>query len=262
MPAGSPARYRFRSGDVELAAHLAVPPGSRTAGRPGVVLCHGFPGGTGRTSTAAMTLPELADRIAAELEFAALTFTFRGCGDSPGQFSLNGWMADVEAAVAHLAAQPEVRGVWLAGYGTGGSLAVCVGAADQRVRGVATLGAPADLEEWAGTPRRLLDHARAMGAISDPSFPRVTEAWAREFRDIRPVEAARALAPRPLLVVHGLEDEAVPSLEGRLLADAHGSAELRLVAGAGSGLRHDPRAVALLLGWLDRQRHQRTRRAG
>jgi putative redox protein len=38
------------------------------------------------------------------------------------------------------------------------------------------------------------------------------------------------------------------------MAEAHGSAELRVLDGAGHRLRHDPRAVALLLGWLDRQK--------
>jgi len=38
------------------------------------------------------------------------------------------------------------------------------------------------------------------------------------------------------------------------LAEAHGSAELRVITGAGHRLRHDPRAVAVLLGWLDRQK--------
>jgi putative redox protein len=38
------------------------------------------------------------------------------------------------------------------------------------------------------------------------------------------------------------------------MADAHGSAELRVFDGAGHRLRHDPRAIAVLLGWLDRQK--------
>jgi putative redox protein len=29
---------------------------------------------------------------------------------------------------------------------------------------------------------------------------------------------------------------------------------MRIIDGAGHRLRHDPRAVAVLLGWLDRQR--------
>ena len=40
---------------------------------------------------------------------------------------------------------------------------------------------------------------------------------------------------------------------GHLLDAADGAAELRILPGAGHRLRHDPRAIAVLLGWLDRQ---------
>jgi putative redox protein len=53
--------------------------------------------------------------------------------------------------------------------------------------------------------------------------------------------------------LHGDTDELVPSLDARLLADAHGDAELRIISGAGHELRHDPRAIAMFLGWLSRQ---------
>lgn len=248
--------HRFPSGNVELAAHLAVPTGNAGRFRPAVVLCHGFPAGAGGAATSAQTFPELADRIAADLDFVALTFNFRGCGRSGGDFSLSGWMADLAGAIDHVTAQPGVRDVWLAGADSGGSLAVCHAGHDRRVRGVATLGAPVDFEDWAGNPRRFLDHARSIGAVKSARFPPAVDAWAREFRELRPLDGVRALAPRPLLVIHGLQDDVVPSLDGRVLADAHGAAELRLLSGAGHRLRHDPRAVAVLLGWLDRQRHR------
>ena len=91
--------------------------------------------------------------------------------------------------------------------------------------------------------------------ITDPQFPPSVDAWSRQFRDIRAVACVGRYAPRPLLVIHGSDDEVVPSFDARVVADAHGSAELRLIYGAGHSLRHDPRAVAVLLGWLDRQRH-------
>jgi len=72
-------------------------------------------------------------------------------------------------------------------------------------------------------------------------------------RRFRPTDAARRFAPRPLLVMHGEDDESVPVADSRLLAETHGSAELRVIAGAGHRLRHDPRAIAVLMGWLDRQ---------
>ena len=73
-------------------------------------------------------------------------------------------------------------------------------------------------------------------------------------RRFRPVDAAQRFAPRPLLVTHGEEDESVPVADSRVLAESHTSAELRVIAGAGHRLRLDPRAVAVLFGWLDRQR--------
>jgi putative redox protein len=57
-----------------------------------------------------------------------------------------------------------------------------------------------------------------------------------------------------MLVMHGADDESVPVSDARRMADAHGSAELRVFDGAGHRRRHDPRAIAVLLGWLDRQK--------
>jgi pimeloyl-ACP methyl ester carboxylesterase len=96
------------------------------------------------------------------------------------------------------------------------------------------------------------EHVRS---IRTPNFPSPFEAWARELRSIRAAQCVAELVDRPLLVVHGTDDDLVPDFDARVVADTHGSAELRLVGGAGHQLRHDPRAVAILLGWLDRQRH-------
>ena len=86
--------------------------------------------------------------------------------------------------------------MWLAGTSTGGSLVVCEGAVDERVRGVAALAARADFDDWAGQPRRFLDHAREIGAVRNPTFPPSFEAWARELRALRPLDAARRLSRR------------------------------------------------------------------
>ena len=245
----------FPSGGLTLARHLAFPAGRPAKGLPGLILCHGFPLGPLDARQSGGTFPELMDRIANELQWAALTFTFRGCGQSAGDFSVQGWIDDLYAAIDHLEAEAAPDGIWLAGTNTGGSLAVCVGADDARVRGVAMLGARADFDDWAAHPRRFLEHARELGAIRHPAFPASFEAWAREFRRFRPLEAARRLAPRPLLVLHGEEDLYVPVVDARQFAEQHGNAELRLLSGAGHRLRHDPRAIAILLGWLDRQRN-------
>ncbi|CAB4886342.1 unannotated protein [freshwater metagenome] len=243
----------FQSGGQALARYLAKPAG-RSEPLPGLILCHGFPTGPIDARHSAGTFPELIDRAANELGWAAMTFTFRGCGGSEGDFSLQGWVDDLRAAIDHLIAESEPSGIWLVGANTGGSVAICVAADDPRVRGAALLAPRADFDDWAAQPRRLLEHARDVGAVRTPGFPRDFDEWSREFRRFRPAEAARRFAPRPLLVMHGDDDESVPVADARMLAEAHGSAEMRLITGAGHRLRHDPRAVAILLGWLDRQR--------
>lgn len=245
----------FISEDLKLARYLAQPNPRHVSGPvPGLVLCHGFPVGPLDARQSAGTFPELIDRIAHEMGWAAMTFTFRGCGQSEGDFSLRGWLSDLRAAVDHLLAETDAAGVWLAGTSTGGSLAICEAADDPRVRGVAALSARADFDDWAGQPRRFLEHAREIGAVRRPGFPANFDAWARELRALRPLEAARRFGPRSLLIVAGDDDEVVPLVDARLLAEAHGGAELRVIAGGGHRLRHDPRAVAVLLGWLDRER--------
>lgn len=241
------------SGSVRLTAHVAEPPVSEPQ-PPTVLLCHGYPSGSLPAEAAGRSYPDLADRIANE-GWRAVTFTFRGCGGSTGNFSLAGWLDDLLAVIDQVETFGPSRGTWLAGFGTGGGLCISASARRPEVAGVAALGAPADFTDWANHPRRLLQHARDVGAISDPSYPPHLDQWTRELREIRPVDDAVLLAPRPLLVLHGSDDESVPSFDARVVGDAHASAELRIVSGAAHDLRHDPRAVAILLGWLDRQRH-------
>ena len=241
---------------VGIWGHLARPRSAPGTWTPGLVIGHGFPNGRGGGRLSAKSFPELADRIATELGWTVLVVCFRGCGDSEGDFSLAGWLEDLKAASDYLHGVDDVGGVWMAGFGTGGALTICAAADDERVRGVAAMGAPADFDDWASHPRRLLLHAREVGIISSASFPSHFDAWSRELREIRAVAAAPRLFPRPLLVLHGSDDESVPVFDARVLADAHGDADLRIIDGASHQLRHDPRSVATLLGWLDRQRNR------
>lgn len=243
----------IESGGLRLSGYLARPEAPSDAPAPGLVLCHGFPSGPGGAATSGQTYPQLAERLAADTGWEVLAFNFRGTATSEGNFSLAGWLEDLRAAIDHLLAVG-VSDVWLAGSGTGGSLALCAAGEDERVRGVATFSARADFGDWAGDSGGFLDHARAIGVIDDPDFPADVEAWSRELREIRPTALIAKVPPRPVLLVHGADDDIVPLDDARILTDAAGDAvELRVLSEAGHRLRHDPRAVALLLGWMERQ---------
>lgn len=246
----------FLSAEHVLTRYLVAPIRRGEVGPPALLLCHGFPSGPLDARQSALTFPELCDRVAGPGLWAAMTFTFRGCGQSEGQFSIAGWLEDLKAALDHLHESVAPSSIFVVGSSTGGSLALTAAVEDERIRGIGLLGARADFTEWIDHPHRFLSHAREIGAIRDSSFPGRFSEWAGEFGKIRPLDAASKFAPRPLLVLHGSDDDSVPSSDARRFVDAHGDAELRLLAGAGHRLRHDPRAIAVLLGWLERQQRE------
>jgi fermentation-respiration switch protein FrsA (DUF1100 family) len=93
--------------------------------------------------------------------------------------------------------------------------------------------------------------------IADPGFPIDNSAWWDELVALRPLKAVGALGTRPLLVIHGSDDRSVPASWAQTLARAaRGPVDLRVVPGGGHWLRADPRVVATLIGWTERQRHR------
>jgi pimeloyl-ACP methyl ester carboxylesterase len=227
----------------------AVPVAATTA-----VLVHDFPleeAGADRTGRA---LPMLADRLAAESGWRVLAGCLRGVGGSAGDFSLCSWLEDLAVLVEHAIGLAAGGGVWAIGFGVGGSISLCLAAAQPLVRGVGCLGSPATFADWGLQPAAMLEAARQVGVVRSDGFPPNLSAWAHEFAVLRPLEAAAAMGPRSLLVVHGSEDDDVPVSDARQLADAAGpSAELHVLPGAAHHLQADPRALALLLGWMERQ---------
>jgi len=92
------------------------------------------------------------------------------------------------------------------------------------------------------------DEATADSPRTQPALQKLLA----DVKEIDAVEAAKTLSPRPLLVIHGQDDEIVSPLEARAIADAHAFAELRVLEGGNHNLRYDPRTLALLFSWLDR----------
>ncbi len=245
---------RFSVDGNVLAAHLSRPLHLQTRSQPGVVIAHGFPAETGGATDSLRSFPDLADRVATEYGWAALAYASRGVAGSEGSFSLRGWLRDLRGAIGYLRDSVPVNGVWIVGFETGGALAIQASVDDPEIRGVASVSAPADFGDWAKNPRKLLVLARELGIV-DSEIAEPFREWADELGLVSAVKAAAQLAPRELMVLHGSDDDVVPLLDARAVADSHGMADLRVVHRGGHQLRHDPRAIAILLGWLDRQRN-------
>ena len=247
---------RFDGPAGTLEGWLAQPSSPGPSGRPGMVIVPGFPAAPGGGPNSFRTFPGLADRVAEDARMVALTFAFRGISASEGNFSLAGWLEDLRAAIEYLRLVDGIDGaIWMMGFGTGGALAIAAAVDEPDVAGIVSVAAPADFRDWASRPRELLSHARKCGAISNPDFPSDMSKWTKELGQIAAVESAGKLDEESvrLMVLHGSNDDAVPPLDARAIADAHGNAELRLIGGARHHLRHDPRAMATAIGFLNRR---------
>lgn len=238
----------------DLVGQLALPPGAER-GAAAVVLCHGFPSAPRGARASGEGYAELAEFISSETGAAVLTFTFRGCGRSAGDFSLSGWIDDLGVAIDWLTATRNVVEVGVAGFSSGGAVALCRAATDNRIRSVAGFAVPANFDDWANEPRRFLDSCRALGVVRDKAFPEDVAAWAQEFTTHLPTRAMARIGKRSVLLVQGHDDDVVAPASARELAAAaaaNADVELRMLVGAGHRLRHDPRAIAVLIGWASR----------
>jgi alpha/beta superfamily hydrolase len=153
----------FPCGDLSLEGALHLP---AVTPAPGVVICHPHPqyGGDMENNVVLAACGALTDR-----GFAALRFNFRGVGDSDGAFDQGlGEQDDVRAALAHLAALPEVdaKRVGLVGYSFGAMVAAEVASGDLRALALVSPAlAFSDLRVAWGCPALLL------GGDQDPIAP-------------------------------------------------------------------------------------------
>ncbi|HTU39059.1 MAG TPA: alpha/beta fold hydrolase [Solirubrobacteraceae bacterium] len=244
--------FKLRAGPGGDLATYATATGPGAPVRGHIVLCHDLPRPRGSAADIGLTFPALADRLARESGWRVVTASLRGAGESAGDFSPMGWLEDLTFLADDEI--PEAAPRLVVGFGFGGVLALHLAARDERIAGVACLGTPADLVSLVHDPADLLAHCRRTGVITTEGFPASDEAWAKELSVLHPAEDAALLKGRPLLLAHGADDPDVPVTQARALSDAAtGPSELHVVLGAGHWLRADPRAIAILVGWLERR---------
>jgi uncharacterized protein len=149
--------------------------------------------------------------------FGVLLFDSPGHGESAGEIHWNdGEVQALRAAVDALAAQPETdpKRVGALGFSMGGYVVAIGAAADPRLRAVVLVGTPPDARmhtRWEYRRWGWLSQWPALLAISRHGI---------DLDGASPIRAVPQIAPRPLLVVGGTADSAVPVYLIRALFEA------------------------------------------
>ena len=235
---------------LNIVGQLYLPTGNLPY--PTVCVCHGIPARIPDPSDRGY--PLLAEQIC-QHGFAVLIFNFRGTGASGGNLDMLGWTRDLKAVVDYLYVLPQVdrSRFYLLGFSGGAAVSVYVAAQDRRVSSVVACACPAKFTFFTQVeePQSLIDHFRSIGAIRDDDFPPSAQEWLSGFELVSPIDHVAGISPRPLLLVHGSQDETVEvSQAHKLYAQAGEPKQLVIVDRAGHRLRQSDEAMATVLGWL------------
>ncbi len=211
---------------------------SRGARQPGVLIVHGFKGFKDFGFLAAM-----AERLA-RAGFTAVNLSVSGSGvDADGNFTLldrfarNTYtreIADIELVIDRMAAgalgfaAPSSLGI--IGHSRGGGVVLCVARETPAIHAVVTWAAISTIRRYTDAEvaawRRLgtinVENTRTRQQLP-MHYEIVEDALANP--DRFDIEAAAAALTIPWLLIHGTEDETVPTAEGRLLASRASSAK-------------------------------------
>lgn len=224
---------------------------------PVIIVCHGFTGskeGGGRALSMAEAL--------ALRGWHTLLFDFSGAGESEGsaeEITLSRQISDLGAVVEWCRRQG-LGPLLLTGRSFGGTTALCYAAEDSGIAAVCTWAAvarPADLfcrfvREWPapGQSRVALTGEEGTLYISREFF--------RDLERHDPLRAAAAIAPRPLLVIHGTADQVVPCSQAELIYRAAGAPKsIERIPGADHRFSNHQEAVwRTFFAWLDRVRQE------
>jgi uncharacterized protein len=220
-------------------------PPARRKPKPTAIMLHGCPG-----------LDHNGD-LAADLRdhgWNALIFHYRGCWGSQGRYDLTTISADVVAAVDYLAAAPfpgvDPARLAVVGHSMGGWAAILTAAKDDRLKAVVTIAAPTRLGDFGQLPDSVIEREFTRFLAATPAELRRQFAQAADLPG--PLDLISAIAPRPVLVVHGGADEWVPAVDGgQLYERALPPRDHRELPGANHAFSwHRPELRDLVTSWL------------
>jgi len=239
-------------GEIQISVRAA----GRNSPRPAVVLLHGYKGF--RTWG---FFPTLADRLA-RAGFTTVTYSASGAGvDASGGFAFpdrfghntySAELADLRLVLTALwerglgTATPTALG--LMGHSRGGGIAVLQAARDQRVGALVTWAAIANVDRWTAATKADWHAKGRIDVINQrthqvlPQYVDVLEEVEQQRANRLDLEGAARDVTAPWLLLHGEDDDNVPSAESERLhaASGKGTTELKIVNGTGHtfGAKH------------------------
>lgn len=148
-------------------------------------------------------------------EFNVLLLDYRGYGLSQGTPSVEGALLDIDAALSHLLTLPELeRGpITVFGQSLGGALAIVYVAQSTHRDRIQALIADSAFSDFRAIAKEKLQGPWWLRPLAAPLSWTISNRY-------RPLEAVAKIAPLPLLLIHGEQDQVVPVSHAHRLHEA------------------------------------------
>ncbi|MDY6853478.1 MAG: alpha/beta hydrolase [Thermodesulfobacteriota bacterium] len=237
---------------LRIRGEYYIPKSTRRILYPGICLCHGIPGRIKDLKDRGYKL--LAQKFCKE-GFVVLIFNFRGAGESDGNFDISGWARDLTAVIDSFFKQPWVdkERISLMGFSGGAAVSMFVTAQDKRISHLVTCACPSEFN-FINEPEKValfINQARGIGIIREQTYPPSLKEWLAGFKKISPIRWVDKISPRPILIIHGSNDEVVDIGHAwKLYEKAKNPRDILIVDGASHRLRIHEEAMNGAIYWL------------
>ncbi|MDD5702167.1 MAG: alpha/beta hydrolase [Dehalococcoidales bacterium] len=152
-------------------------------------------------------------------DYNVLMFDLRGHGESEGDRITGGYLEkrDLLGAVGYVR-QRGYSGIGVLGFSLGAATAVLAAAENNDIDAVAADSAFADLNDIIESEYK--NRTSAPTIFLSPILFMIKLMYGIDFTAIKPVESVREIAPRPVFIIHGEQDERIPASHGERLYNA------------------------------------------
>ncbi|MBD3404833.1 MAG: alpha/beta fold hydrolase [Candidatus Lokiarchaeota archaeon] len=224
----------FFSQKEMIRGHFVVP--EKIKSPVGICKFHGLPGGPDQVGGIASDL--------ARIGIPVLTFDFRGFRRSDGVFSLRGEIEDARNAVSHLIESEYTSASTVMVYGAsfGGAIAVCSAARDTRITAICLRAPLYDTERYSRARAIIPSIFKEIekespdvmhGLDDEKTRNQMIDQLIEDAKEFNPMRDISKLAPRPVFITTGTDDEVI-DVDGvkRLYHKAGNPKQLEIVQGA------------------------------
>lgn len=190
---------------------------------PGIIFCHGFTG----TRVEPHRLFVHAARYLCKKGFVVLRFDFRGSGESAGLFqdmTVSEEIADLRAALNWIGKRNEVleERIGVNGLSLGGAVAILTASRDPQIKAVSLWSTMSDFSPIQQVHPDFRTELSKQTFLDIPSGDRVGKDLLLDIDKHNILTEISKISPRPVFIVHGMQDMVVPLWHAKKLYEKAG----------------------------------------